>query len=283
MLSRLNRHLAVARLAPPYTRFRYPHLFAHVSHFCLFVGHGRSGSSLVGALLNAHPSIVLSNELDALAYLDRKLTRLQLFNLIFYLSRRQARKGSRGGGGYTYAVPKQWQGKHDTIHVIGDRKAGATAIQIFRHPELIGKAEIALNTPLRFVHAVRNPFDVLTTTFLKGSRRPGESSTEYLAREIGLYFDRCTAVVRVMETAGEASLRIVFHEDLVSDVRRVLGNLCRFLGVEPDSRYLADCAEVVSPRARTTRKQIEWPRELIDLVESRIPAYSWLTGYSFDE
>ena len=94
--------------------------------FCCFVGHGRSGGTLVGALLNAHPNIVMSNELNALRRLATGLSAQQLYRVIYLVSARQVRRGSMGGGGYSYAVDSQWQGKHKDLTVIGDRKAGAT-------------------------------------------------------------------------------------------------------------------------------------------------------------
>ena len=37
-----------------------------VKHIILFVGHDRSGTTLVGSLLDAHPNIVVANEYDAI-------------------------------------------------------------------------------------------------------------------------------------------------------------------------------------------------------------------------
>ena len=47
--------------------------FAAVRTFLLFVGHPRSGHSLVGSLLDAHPDVVVSHELDALEVRRRRL------------------------------------------------------------------------------------------------------------------------------------------------------------------------------------------------------------------
>src|SRR5687768_14904123 len=107
--------------------------FGELRTFCCFIGHGRSGGTLVGALLNAHPNVVMSNELNALRRLRLGMSALDLFRLIYLVSKRQAQRGSMGGGGYSYEVPNQWQGKHKELTVIGDRKAGATAYEIVRY------------------------------------------------------------------------------------------------------------------------------------------------------
>jgi phage terminase large subunit-like protein len=40
--------------------------FHDVGVFCIFIGYPRSGHSLVGSLLNAHPEVIISHELDVL-------------------------------------------------------------------------------------------------------------------------------------------------------------------------------------------------------------------------
>ena len=43
--------------------------FETIQLYCMFVGYPRSGHSLVGAMFDAHPDIVIAHELDALRYL----------------------------------------------------------------------------------------------------------------------------------------------------------------------------------------------------------------------
>ena len=47
----------------------YPFILHTVSYesvekFCLFVGYSKSGTSLIGATLDAHPNIIISHEID---------------------------------------------------------------------------------------------------------------------------------------------------------------------------------------------------------------------------
>ena len=158
--------------------------------FCCFVGHGRSGGTLVGALLNAHPNIVMSNELNALRRLRTGLTAAQLYRVIYLVSARQVRRGSKGGGGYSYGVPGQWQGRHRELTIIGDRKAGATAYEIVCNPDTLVTLERKVGLDKKFVHVIRNPFDTITTTYLKTLAKAEESVGEHLSREIRNYFAR---------------------------------------------------------------------------------------------
>jgi hypothetical protein len=275
------RRLAIAKIMPFYTSLKDPHLFDKVEYFCMFIGHGRSGSTLVGALLNAHPNIVMSNELNVIDYMEAKISRKQLFNLIYYMTRRQVNQGSQGGGGYTYQVPNQWQGKHREIRVIGDRKDGATAIQIYQNQELVSKLKEWIELPIRFVHVARNPFDAIATTVKKTIRYADESEESHLRRQIEHYFERASAVTTVMEMNGKDNLHLVHHEDLLVDTKETLGNLCRFLNVEPDSQYLQDSENILRKDPHITRNKITWAPELIDLVSKQLTHYPWLERYSY--
>jgi hypothetical protein len=176
LLNRLNvDSLSIlGRLAPVAFPISCRHSFENIATFCMFIGHGRSGSSLIGSLLNAHPNIVMSNELDILKYIDGGLRQNQLFCQIYFSSKRLVKRGSVGGGNYSYAVSGQWQGRHKELLVIGDRKAGATSTRILKKPELLNKLKRSITKDKKFIHVIRSPFDTISTTFKKTHRRPHE-------------------------------------------------------------------------------------------------------------
>ncbi len=97
--------------------------FAQVSSYCIFIGGARSGSTLVGATLNAHPEIVISNELDALYLFKLGLPRNIIFSQILKNEQRFAMRGYQWTG-FDYSVPGQHQGTFERLRVIGDKKAG---------------------------------------------------------------------------------------------------------------------------------------------------------------
>jgi len=278
-----RKRLVVARIVPYLARARNQRLFDDVRTFLLFVGHGRSGGTLVGSILNAHPNVVLTNELDALDYLERGLSREQLFHLIRHIDKRLVRKGSTGGGGYTYAVPNQWQGRHREILVIGDRKAGATALEVSERPQLLDTLRRVVGGDIRFVNVVRNPYDNIVTMFRKTIRRPGEPALSHLRRQIGMYFLRCAAVRTVAGVFGDDHLHRVYHEELVARAPGTLSSLCVFLGLDAPVDYLRDCASIVESTPRRTRAEAQWTPELVDLVAQRMQEFPWLGRYRFEE
>ena len=254
--------------------------FDDLKIFCCFVGHGRSGGTLVGALLNAHPNIVMSNELNALRRLRTGLTAAQLYRVIYLVSARQVRRGSKGGGGYSYEVSGQWQGKHRELTIIGDRKAGATAYEIVCNPDTLATLERKVSLDKKFIHVIRNPFDTITTTYLKTSAKAGQSADEHLSREIRNYFARSSAIHQIEKQFGASAIHHLHHELLIADPNGQLRGLCRFLGVEPLEDYLRDCAGILKKSPHQSRKSLDWPERQIAEVNQRMKACPWLAEYA---
>ncbi len=79
--------------------------FADLEHFCFFIGYSRSGHTLIGTALNAHPEVVISHELDAVRYVRHGFRRAQLFSLILQRDQHFGTMG-RTWSGYTVRDPR---------------------------------------------------------------------------------------------------------------------------------------------------------------------------------
>ena len=104
-------------------------LYDGVETFVMFIGYPRSSHSLVGAILDAHPEIIIPHEYDVIknweiyrpsATRNKKLSKYHLFYDLHQLSREQAmfqmRSKYPNGNfeGYSYNVPGLWQGGYQT-------------------------------------------------------------------------------------------------------------------------------------------------------------------------
>ena len=105
-------------------------LYDSVETFVLFVGYARSGHSLIAAILDSHPEIIIANEFHLLAsfnsfYQDPNeesySRRLRIFSALHSRSHNQSIHGNRSPNkeqGYSYHIPGSWQGKYrDQIKV----------------------------------------------------------------------------------------------------------------------------------------------------------------------
>ncbi len=133
-----------------WARRRYRAELAAVERFLLFVGYPRSGHSIVGALLNAHRDAVVAHELDAPPLIVGGCSRDELFSRILARAYWFNMRGNRAN--YPYAVPGQWQGRFETLRVIGDKRGGSVTHTLADHPDFFERVRSLVGIPLRLVH-----------------------------------------------------------------------------------------------------------------------------------
>ena len=138
--------------------FRHRRALGGVETFFLVLGYARSGSTLVGSLLDAHPNMVVADEADILRYVHPGVSRRQLFAIILERDRQFAHVDRRWHG-FDYSVPGGSQGRFTTLRVVGDKHAGRATRRLWRDPKLLGRLRAVVRVPIRVLHVTRNPFD----------------------------------------------------------------------------------------------------------------------------
>ena len=246
--------------------------FSAVESFCLFIGYPRSGHSLVGSLLNAHPDLVISHELDVLRYVNLRFRREQLFHLILEQDRAFTASGLAVGGDFDYHVPGEWQGRFRRIRVIGDKRGNSSIRRLERDPDLLERLERTVGVPVRVVHVARNPFDNIATMAYRARCD--------LDKAIDRYLRLCASVDRIRARHPGIVLDRA-HEDLVAAPVRFLAETCAFLGVDADASYLERCAAIVYDRPNRSRSRGEWTDGRVARVDRAIERFSFLQGYSY--
>jgi hypothetical protein len=248
-------------------------LLDDVETLCLFIGYPRSGHSLVGSLLDAHPEMAIAHELDALFYLKHGFHPREILYLMLEVSRFHGEIGRRWGE-YSYEVPGQWQGRHRQLRIIGDKKGGMTTMRIARRPQLLTEVMTRFGKRKRFIHILRNPFDNIAAMVQKGQSLNGA---------IDEYFMLLRTNRAIIKGIGPENAATLYHEDIVADPKAELARLCAFLGVETPSDYLDACASIVFPAPRHPRHKIAWPADIIRTLERRIAAKPMLDRYGFED
>lgn len=269
--------VSLAHLATLGTSDKFAKWFTEVETYCTFIGYSRSGHSLIAALLDAHPNIVMAHELRAVKYVQFGFGRDALYYLLFQMTRIRGHSWKRGGG-YTYDVPEQWQGSFKNIRVIGDKHGQFTVTTLASNPELLQKLRDVVKVPVRFIHVVRNPFDNIATIAL---RKAKHNSLDIQAT-IDRYFAVCESVMKVKAMADSVDVFDLRHEDFIRDPKAQLRNLCLWLGVEPSSSYLDACASIVFESPHKSRHKLEWNVALKQEIESKMHLFPFLEGYTFE-
>jgi Sulfotransferase family len=245
-----------------------------LANFTFFIGYARSGHTLIGTMLNAHPEVVIAHELDALRFVRRGFTRSQLYALLL---RRDQQFGSIGRtwSGYQYDIPDQYQGRFERLRVLGDKRARSSVLQIAEDPRLLDRLRTRVRVPIRVIHVTRNPFDNIATEARRHKMSLSDATRWY--RQI------CEAVRVVRPLLDPSELLDLPYENFVGDAAASLANLCRFIDVEAPPSYLEACAGIVWPSANRTRDAVDWTPEERAGVERLIEQYEVLAAYTFDD
>jgi hypothetical protein len=262
-----------------YEAFRAPHLFDDVQTYCMFVGHNKSGTSMVGALLDAHPDAIISDEAEALQFVRLGFSREQIFHLLLRRSRREFNKGrvtARSLQPYSYLVPNQWQGRYRTLRVIGDSTAGSSTRLIEKDKEILKRLEtIMQGLDVKIIQTVRNPYDPISAMMVRGKRS--------FENAIGTYFSHCETLARLREKLNEDRLFTIRYEDFVRENKKNLSELCNFLGLDANAEYLKACSSILQPVPQTSREWVQWDDAHIKRVVREMERFDFLQGYRFEK
>lgn len=262
-----------ARVLP--TARRHARELDAVQTYCLFIGHARSGHSIVGALIGAHPQAVTSDELDALHYVRAGVGRRELMALTLAAARSQARgreKQGRDGAVYSYEVPDWWRDEWQSLRVVGDSLAGRTVQALQDEPALIDRVDALLDpTVVRYIHVVRDPFDNISTMIIRGERS-FEGACER-------YFATCAALIDARARLGSERVHELTHEEFVTAPREELRRLCAYLGLESSVGYEDACAAIVFDSPSRSSSRVAWDAGMVERVRQQVSAYPFLARY----
>ena len=275
-------------------------VISNIKMFVFFVGIARSGHSIVAAILDSHPHIVVSNELDVFSKMNNHSSKACLFNLIWEKSYRMANLGGleRSGKGYSLSVDGSWQGAYQSyINVIGDKHGGKIAKEFTGDPELfqshLNKLRSLVNMPIKVIHVIRNPYDNIVTiafyryfnnsrvsisTIRKSNRtiniRPGT-----LDRAIRYYFNFFRAS-ELMRQQFNLDVMDVHGKDLITNPMVIVNKMCDFLRVSCSNKYLNTVSRKIFSSESKTRYKVAWTDEQLSEIKENILKYETLRRYS---
>ncbi|MCH8955883.1 sulfotransferase [candidate division KSB1 bacterium] len=255
-------------------------LFKDVQAYCMFLGYPRSGHSIIGALLDAHPNAVIAHEQAALQYVRAGFGRLRLYSLLLQNSISKATIGRRSGN-YQYKVTGQSQGRFEAIHVIGDKQGEGATIRIKTWPTILERLQQKVQVPVKVIHVYRNPFDNITTMATRAAE--AENNQSDLNLQIDKYFSLCETVMTVKKSYQQFEMIEIKQEEFIEDPSGTLSQLCKFLKLDPSDEYLKACAAIVYKNPHKSRKNVDWRLHLRQKVELRMTEFPYLKEYSFND
>ena len=255
--------------------YRMRHDFDDVRAFVIFVGQPRTGHSIVGALLDAHPNALIAHELDALKYVEAGYDRRRLFALLVRAEQKRIAAGHLSSTGYQYLVDGQWQGRYEHLQVIGDKKGGRSTARLGDDIGLLDRLRATVGVDVYVVQVVRNPYDVIATMQRRAPKRQ-------LTDVVDLFFELADTVDEVRRRVAPDRFHELHHDALINDPAATLSELCRFLALPAPADYLDACSAIIYDTPSRTRGDVAWTPELIERVGTRAAAHPSLEHYRFD-
>jgi hypothetical protein len=266
-----------------------------------FLGFPRSGHSVVGALLDAHPEAIIAHELDLMGLLAKGVSVRSALALAHDNARRFAAQG-RFWNGYSYEVEGGHGGYAETLRVIGDKKGDRALTALLENPELASRLQGETGLILTWIVVVRNPFDNIATMELRRGRtydrlrvahgnsarfeqelrkRQGDDVPEQVSEAI---IDTYVTQLHGLETAiaaleaADNRVIIIHHDSLSAAPEAELARLVDALGVSPDKRWLEGAVRLVKPASRS-RDKVRWDARQVKQVEAMINDSDLLARY----
>jgi Sulfotransferase family len=251
-------------------------MFSNIEKVCMFIGYPRSGHSLVGSLIDSHDSALIAHELNILKLVSKGMDQQKIFESIVNFTDKSKRRRKKWAG-YSYEITDSWQGKYDKLTVIGDKKGGGTSRGIMKNPELIDQLIETFDNKLKFVHVIRNPYDIITTQYSKLIIKTKKS----FLRKIDEFFIR-VSVINEVKSDGRIPVYDFYHEKLISNPEDNIKELCEYLSLECSEKFLENCTNKLFTEPRKSRFNYKWTDEQIEMVAQGMKKYEHLNAYSYD-
>lgn len=305
--SRHHHDVSLWRLwaAASLARLRDPRRFSDVQTFVQFAGFPRSGHSLIGSILDAHPDARVSHELDAMGLLVQGFPIQLIFALIDAKSAEFTRHG-RHWNGHCYMVQ---DGHHDTAtkpRVMGDKKGDVAVRRIAQNSRLLTRLNRDRRIAKKWILVLRNPLDNIATMSLRKGRAydqlkthtssaaefhqaleaqqaEGTIAAEPLASEIDAYQALCETVVRIKQATAADNWFELDHETFSANPDPEIEAMLSFLGLEVDKDYVRNCSAVVKKSPNRSRDLLHWPDDKLARVRALSRDYSFLNRYEDDD
>ncbi len=304
--SRSHQRLAMwrLRLQAEIALLRYADRLKKVETVVQFVGFPRSGHSLVGSLIDAHPNAAVAHELDALGLFEKKLPTARILPLMLANTEEFSRHG-RWWNGFNYEIDVQTNPNGDApLKVIGDKKGDWAARWSARKPDLPTRFSAATRHKTKWVLVIRHPLDNVATlslrqggsydrlridppdgdfgVALKFAQDCGDIATEASDEMVDDFRALCSTVAQMKARLPAEDWHEVVYEDFVAEPQNGLAKLSAFLDLPADPDWVEASVQLVH-EGGSSRNRVAWTKTQLAVIAEIITDYDFFSAYSNDE
>lgn len=235
---------------------------AKTNSYVMFLGHAHSGHSLIGAILDAHQDIAISNELNIpKLILDHDLSKYEIFKLTLYFSSLRKSWEGETNTGYKYKIKDGHQGSTITPIILGDKKGGGSTRIIRNHEGIFEKMYNNLSQRLKIIHVIRSPLDNIAAFAHYWGENLG-------ANQVERYYENMETVLNLKEKYPKI-FHTVNHTDFITNPKSQLEKIFKFLAINPQEQFLESCVRIVRPSENKRSEQLMWPESLLETIKNK--------------
>lgn len=255
-----------------------------------FIGYPRSGHSIIGSILNAHPNTMIAHEI--------------MPGPQFFFSPRSFLKQiwDRATSFEAYPMPGLFQGSYEgEILVVGNKRGMGTSEFVGQDPysalTQMHRLVSSMHMQLRWIHVQRNPYDNIATMALRLIYPDSASYKQFrksnnvnstlksgirnkIQHAIKVYFDLSNyGVSFIRNKYSQNELFTLYYEDFIDHPRESIENMCIFLGLDPRPDFLDITSGYINKSTSDTRDSFIWKRELVEKIQEEMKKYLWMERY----
>lgn len=249
-------------------------MFKDLKHYCLINGCRKTGHTLVGCILDAHPNMMFCNQ----HVRTHELKGIGQDNFFKSIYDKSVEIGGMAKNG-RYYVDGYYQGTYkDKLSVIGATDIDHIGRNTGNDPDFIYDIIEKIVIPIKVLIILRNPFDVIATKF-KDKRNSLDVYTE-----TDRIFRRMLGVQRTIDAFPEEDIYILYQEYLIEKPKECIKEMLKHLEVDWDKGYLKACQNIIYENPHKTRYERNkrfWVDGSIEYVQKEIDKYEFLSGYTY--
>lgn len=239
-----------------------------------FVGEGRSGHTIVSAILGSHPHIRMGEEQKYVSKWCRSgWSKEQINAHLLQSGVGKARKllGFNDNDINTHT---------GSLIAVGD-KCGWDAVNEYRKRDapvdLLNQFGKHMGMPVKTIVTLRHPLDNISAwvSSPKYIRMFGDEGLLY-RRMIRRYKQFHDAAVDILE---DQDIFYLYNEELIANPELTIDMLANWLDLPQDNKWLENCASKVNPLPNQRRHELEWPEEYAKRVTDYIDTCPLLEYY----
>ena len=256
---------------------QYQEYLNNVREAVFTVGFNRSGSSLIGDLLSAHPNIVMDNESGIIRrYMNGEFTSRE--SLLSFIIKHDMDRGIKKN-----YVAGQYQQHYDcNIEVVGDKHSPHNTVSLTKtESNTLEELEKFIKLPIKLLFNVRNPYDMVAS-MVNSIPDWRQSQSEKTEKAISFFTHRSADNMKLIDQVSADRIFMIRLEDFIASPAKMLANICDFLGVAKTPEYLSSCTEVTYKMPNKSRDTLDWNEEHQKKIDALIEKYEFFNGYSRD-